>query len=349
MHDQEREQLERAISNSKAQNYRKKFEEKRDKSVLRKDINQFVGMANLGNTCYFNSMMQILYFSDCFADKICSYKSDKTQIKSFKKDKGLTEEQLQKLKMNQIYTENGMKLVEELQIMFGQMMQGHINYANPKGVLNHLMEKMSNRKVEVGLQKDLVEFLGLFFECLEAGFSISKEVYNEYNSKNFKEAHRINIFQGNLRSFINSSENGKEISKKKESFGCVILNVKDRNVENAWKSAWKTEISDFKISDDSEEQCTVVKREFVSDIPEMLIFQINRVEYTDRLEMVKINTRFDFEKELYIDQFLETNSKDVLKNETDYLKVENQLNILRAQLEMIDNYYGEQRSLLGKN
>ena len=30
MHDQEREQLERAISNSKAQNYRKNFEEKRD-------------------------------------------------------------------------------------------------------------------------------------------------------------------------------------------------------------------------------------------------------------------------------------------------------------------------------
>jgi ubiquitin C-terminal hydrolase len=175
--DREQEELKQAISNSKFDNYKPKFQDRKDKTVLRKNENQFIGMANLGNTCYFNSMMQILYFSDCFSDKICQYKFDKELLKDLLKgNQNLNEDQLQKLKMKELFLKNGVELIKEIQLMFGKMLQGRINYANPQGVLDHLMEKMTNRKVEVGLQKDLVEFLGLFFECLEAGFSVGKEV-----------------------------------------------------------------------------------------------------------------------------------------------------------------------------
>jgi hypothetical protein len=157
------------------------------------------------------------------------------------------------------------------------------------------------------------------------------------------------VFQGKLTSFINEENSGKNFSKNKESFGCVILNVKDRDVMNAWTNSWKTNIKDFKISDTSEDRYSVTKREFISKAPEMLIFQINRVEYTEKFEMIKVNSLFDFEEELFIDQFLEQNSETVLQNELEYLRIEDELSKLHLQLETIDNYYGENRSLLGKD
>ena len=70
------------------------------------------------------------------------------------------------------YLNNGVDLILELQKMFGLMLKGKVNRANPQDVLDHLMQKDTNKKVEVGLQKDIVEFLGIFFECLEAGFTV---------------------------------------------------------------------------------------------------------------------------------------------------------------------------------
>ena len=171
----EDEQMKKAMENSMVSNLKPKFQDKRDKTVKRKVNQKFIGMANLGNTCYFNSMMQILFFSDCFAEKICQFNADLTLI-SKTNEKEMTEDQIQKQKMKKVFLKNGVNLIQEIQKMFGQMLKGHINYANPQGVLAHLMEKMTNRKVEVGLQKDLVEFLGLFFECLEAGFSVDESV-----------------------------------------------------------------------------------------------------------------------------------------------------------------------------
>ena len=174
---QEHNDFKRAMSNSMQSNFKPRFKDKADKSVKRKATQQFIGMANLGNTCYFNSMMQILYFSDCFADKVCRFDPDKALIpQTPAKSKVPTEKELHKLKMQEKFVENGAQLIAEIQDMFGKMLRGKINYVNPQGVLDHLMEKLTNRKVEVGLQKDLVEFLGMFFECLEAGFSVDRKV-----------------------------------------------------------------------------------------------------------------------------------------------------------------------------
>lgn len=128
----------------------------------------------------------------------------------------------------------------------------------------------------------------------------------------------------------------------------MILNVKDRNVLSAWNKSWKTEIPDYKIDDNKEERCAVTKREFISEFPEMLIFQVNRVEYTEKFEMVKNNDSFDFETVLYIDQFLEKNSNLILANEAENQKIEDELEGLYANLDKLDNFYGEKRSLLGR-
>ena len=139
----------------------------------------------------------------------------------------------------------------------------------------------------------------------------------------------------------------KTISKKEENFGCLIVNVKDKDLLSAWKEAWKTTIPDYKIDDLKEERCTVIKREFISESPEMLIFQINRVEYTERFEAVKVNSSFDFKTELYIDQFMEENSEQIMKNESEYQQIMDELDVVNLSLEKLENFYGEKQSLLG--
>lgn len=148
-------------------------------------------------------------------------------------------------------------------------------------------------------------------------------------------------------SYLNQEETGRSISKNNEDFGCVIVNVKDRNLYSAWDRAWRTSIPDYKISEETGERCAVSKREFISRSPEMLIFQINRVEYTEKFEMIKVNDRFDFEKELFVDQFLEKNSQQIIQNERKNQEIEEQLELLQLSLDKLDNFYGEKRSLLG--
>jgi hypothetical protein len=60
-----------------------------------------------------------------------------------------------------------------------------------------------------------------------------------------------------------------------------------------------------------------VKETWIHDLPKVLLFTINRVNYDKKLKkLVKDNKRFDFEKVVYADKFLYSNrSKDEEINE----------------------------------
>ena len=160
---------------------------------------------------------------------------------------------------------------------------------------------------------------------------------------------KINIFQGKLVSMIKAQENLKTISKNKENFGCIIVNVQDKELISAWKKSWKTIIPDYKIDDLKDDRCTVIKREFISNFPEMLIFQINRVEYTERFETVKVNTQFDFNTELFIDQFMEDSSEQIMQKENENNKISEQIDEVEMRLQKLENFYGNRQSLTGRN
>ena len=56
----------------------------------------------------------------------------------------------------------------------------------------------------------------------------------------------------------------------------------------------------------------------------MLVFNINRVSYDKEWRPVKSNNRFDFEKTIYLDMFLEKNKEKAkrLKEEASQLKID---------------------------
>lgn len=129
-----------------------------------------VGMVNLGNTCYLNSLLQILLHSPCFVRKIIHLN---LQNLSLERD---PESDTNPQTRDSDFTENGLNLLKELQKLFALMLSGNQNRVNPESLLPFLMDKRNNKVIEIGLQRDLLEFLDIFFECLFVGFDFAKEV-----------------------------------------------------------------------------------------------------------------------------------------------------------------------------
>lgn len=95
---------------------------------------------------------------------------------------------------------------------------------------------------------------------------------------------------------------------------------------DAWSSLSVEEIEDFNCKEVAESffqetptgenppagKTKCVKENWISELPKVLLFTINRVNYNIKSrKLIKNNKRFDFEKLLYADKFLmENRSKD---------------------------------------
>ena len=159
---------------------------------------------------------------------------------------------------------------------------------------------------------------------------------------------KINVFEGNLISSLYEKESNKFLTKKSEKFSCIILNVIDQELNIAWEKAWEDEIENYKIKEESIEKCVnVVKKELMKTTPELLIFQMNRVKYTEKFEAVKINDNFLFETEIFIDKFLEKNSEIYMKSQNELKKIDSEIFNLTEQKKRFDNFSGEKQSVIG--
>lgn len=138
---------------------------------------------------------------------------------------------------------------------------------------------------------------------------------------------------------------GQALSSKTVEFGCVPLNVAHEELVSAWKHEWNSEIQDYKL--ENEKKCCVLKRELITVLPPLLFFQVNRVSLSADLRVVKLNDRFEFAREIFVDQFLEEHMRELLKNESEIADINAEINLLKERIDRFDNYFGEQHSIIG--
>lgn len=55
----------------------------------------------------------------------------------------------------------------------------------------------------------------------------------------------MNVFEGELTAIIADAKTFKQISSKKEAFGCLIVHVQHRDLISAWNDAWRTYIDGY--------------------------------------------------------------------------------------------------------
>ena len=119
-----------------------------------------VGLKNIGNTCYFNSLMQTLFRIRPFVKEILNLENvDKVRIPA-------EEPAHIQRKLKESST-----MIKNLQELFVRLIGSNQKYADPSPVLNKCVNSMGEH-VKIGDQQDITEYAINFFERIEEVLSL---------------------------------------------------------------------------------------------------------------------------------------------------------------------------------
>jgi len=119
-----------------------------------------VGLKNVGNTCYFNSLLQTLFRVRPFVKEVLHFvPRGKSEINNVEPHilKRMSESR---------------ELVKNLQRLFARLIGSDQKYSDPSDVLNRTVDDLGN-PVRIGDQEDIVEFSVNFLERINEVFSAS--------------------------------------------------------------------------------------------------------------------------------------------------------------------------------
>ena len=140
------------------------------------------GLKNIGNTCYFNSILQVYYNMPDFVRSIMEFKDDE-QI-NITPIPDLDQEEKALL----FRLEQSKNLIKYLKILFAEMAIGDSKYVDPTKVLKSITDD-SGKVIELGNQKDIGEFNDSFLSRVQEGLNHHK-IYKKFlKIKKKKKAH----------------------------------------------------------------------------------------------------------------------------------------------------------------
>eukprot|EP00347_Sterkiella_histriomuscorum_P010153 403377401 len=130
-----------------------------------------VGLKNVGNTCYFNSIIQSYFFIPNFTEKILqSFMNEQRFQESVKQLNQQVQDEIARKRLR--YSK---QLVLYLSKLLGQMILSNKKYLDPTFVLKSLTDDFGNR-ILIGEQKDIGEFNMNFIERIEEGLGESVKI-----------------------------------------------------------------------------------------------------------------------------------------------------------------------------
>ncbi|KAH7631693.1 hypothetical protein B0T09DRAFT_107862 [Sordaria sp. MPI-SDFR-AT-0083] len=221
----------------------------------------YVGLKNLSNTCYFNSLLTQLYMNTDFREYI-----------------------LQSPVRNVVA--GSQKLLLEMQRLFAFMQNSIRRFANPDDCIGSI-RTYEDTVIDVTNQMDVDEFYNLLFDRWEGQFP------------NTAERRRFRSFYGGQLVQQVASKECSHVSERLEPFSAIQCDIKGKTtLQESLQAYVDGEIMEgenkYKCS---ECNCHVdaVKRACLKDIPDNLIFHLKRFDFNLRtLQRSKINDFFSF-------------------------------------------------------
>lgn len=223
---------------------------------------QFVGLENVGNTCYFNSLLQTLFFIENFRKKILKLKIPEklsTEIAP--------------------RTQTSLNLLKSIQGLFTEMLQARSPTVNPSSVCNGVYNEM-NEKVLIGKQQDMVEYLMILIDHMSVGVGYLSDLETQQSTKDNNtlknesnknqpnpillqtqeiienKSSSINfineLFSGKLVWSLESNVKEKNTTPQnqtkdiEEDFGPLIVNIDEKSLQEALSAKLRYELSGFK-------------------------------------------------------------------------------------------------------
>ena len=105
------------------------------------------------------------------------------------------------------------------------------------------------------------------------------------------------------------------------------MNINNENLYAAWEQSRRSDIDGYKGLSEGQQ----MKLEtWVCRPPNVMMFQLQRVTYDkEKQKLVKENTRFEFDKTIYLDLFLNINKEKAEKHQKYVEKTRSDLKIMK--------------------
>ncbi|XP_075402733.1 ubiquitin carboxyl-terminal hydrolase 28 isoform X2 [Tenrec ecaudatus] len=269
-----------------------------------------VGLKNVGNTCWFNAVIQSLFQLPEFRRLVLSYSLPQNVLETCRSH---TE------KRNIVF-------MQELQYLFALMMGSNRKFVDPSAALDLLKGAFRSSEEQ---QQDVSEFTHKLLDWLEDAFQLAVNV-NSASSKS--ENPMVQLFYGTF--LTEGVRDGKPFCNN-ETFGQYPLQVNGyRNLDECLEGAMVE--GDIDPSDHSVkygQECWFTK------LPPVLTFELSRFEFNQSLgQPEKIHNKLEFPQIIYIDRYM-YRSKELIRSKRESIrKLEEEIKVLQQKLERYVKY-----------
>ncbi|XP_045615098.2 ubiquitin carboxyl-terminal hydrolase 25 [Procambarus clarkii] len=277
-----------------------------------------VGLKNIGNSCWFNVVIQPLFHIPVFRDLILNF-SQNGDVEQM--------EETQK---------SSRQLVPALRKLFSLMIGSNRKYIDP----THAVHIFQGQEMRKNAQQDVCEFTHKLLERLEEEFQqllrrqgVEKESSGCHVSKDADFDNPImKLFYGQSKKEICDDDNGP----KQEAFGQYPLHV--MNFEDIHDSILASMASCMPntLGDVVE---PVQQETWFKMLPPVLIFSLSRYEYShEKKRAEKVHNKFVFPEFLFMDRYMEINKKIIKEKHIRVAKLKGELNSLTKTLDRYQKY-----------
>ncbi|KAL7930517.1 hypothetical protein V8C35DRAFT_312875 [Trichoderma chlorosporum] len=220
----------------------------------------YVGLRNLSNTCYLNSLLTQLFMNTAFRQFI--------------------------LEFNVEDSEDSQQLLFHTQKLFGFMQDSYRRCLDPAQLVDSI-KTYDDSQIDINNQMDVEEFYSLFFDRLESQAMTGGE------KKRLRS-----IYGGQLVQQVKSQE-CEHVSERLEPFSAIQCDIHGKNtLQESLQAYVRGEVLEgdnkYKCSS-CDRHVTAVKRACLKEVPDNLIFHLKRFDFNLRSQQRnKVNDYFTF-------------------------------------------------------
>ena len=222
-------------------------------------VNKYVGIQNLGSTCYINSLIQIIFMQHELRNFIIN-------CKIFDKGDESTE-----LRYN---------LLHQLQDLFNILQFSSRKYIVPTEFIFSLKDENNINPIDVMQQQDVQEFLQIFFDRIISQINEINKCQSVDNGTNvFEQIVGGSIANQMIQGRQSDRHIVNQIRELEEPFYCLSLEVKGfKDLLSSLKKFVENEYIDDFSWEEGKPVENITKRQCISKLPSTLFLHLKRFE-----------------------------------------------------------------------